>query len=53
VRAVRIDDHRDRGLGRSGGGNLGEVLNPVGDLAGEVDPHHRPQFAVIRRHQNQ
>jgi hypothetical protein len=25
VRAVRIDDHRDRGLGRSGGGNLGEV----------------------------
>jgi len=47
VRAVRIDDHRDRGLGRSGGGNLGEVLNPDDDLAGEVDPHHRSQSAVL------
>ena len=53
VRAVRVDDHRDRGLGPGRGGDLGEVPDPVGELVGEVDPHHRPQFAAVQRHQYQ
>ena len=53
LRAVRVDDHRDRGLGLGGGGDLGEVLNPVEEFLGQVDPHHRPQLAALQRHQDQ
>ncbi len=46
VRAVGIDDHCDRGLRRGRGGDFSEVPNPVDEFLGQVDPHHRPQFAV-------
>ena len=53
VRAVRVDDHRDRGLGAGRGCDLGQVPNPVDEFLGEVDPHHRSEFATTQRHQYQ
>ena len=53
LRAVRVDDHRDSGLWRGGGGDLGEVRNPVEEFLGQIHPHHRTQLAALQRHQDQ
>ena len=53
ARAVGVDDHRDGRLGPGRRGDLGEVPDPVGERLGQVDPHHRPQFAAVDRYQHQ
>jgi hypothetical protein len=47
ARTVGVHDHRDGRLGIGRGGDLREMLHSVGELAGEVDTHHRPQFSAV------
>ncbi len=52
LRAVGIDDHCDRGVRFGCGRNLHKMIDPVEEPVTEVDPHDRPQFAAVQRHQD-
>ena len=49
ARSVGVDDHRDGRLGAGGRGDLREMPDLVSERVGEIDPHHRPQFATVDR----
>ncbi|BCI89463.1 hypothetical protein NIIDMKKI_46690 [Mycobacterium kansasii] len=53
LRSVRVDDHGDRGLGVSRGGDLRELLDLVAKVFRQVNAHHRSQFTLGHRDQDQ
>jgi hypothetical protein len=53
LRAVGVDEHCDRGIGYGCRRDFREVLDAVDESLTEVNPHDRPQFAAVQRHQDQ